>query len=113
MTSNYAKYVKERLGRSIIESESGFITYSFHDDGQTCYICDIYIVPEARKRGLATEYANMVKNVAKERGARWLLGSVQPDAYGSTNSRLVLESYGMGYSHTGKDGLEYFLKEIR
>ena len=110
MSSNYALYIKEREGRDIIEDERGFLTYSFHDKGQTCYIVDVYVRPEYRGQHVATEWANQVATLAKLSGATQLLGSVDPKTSGADRNRQVLEAYGMHFLK--KDRIEYYLKEL-
>jgi predicted GNAT family acetyltransferase len=91
--SHYADYIKERLGKHIIEDERGFATYSFTDES-TVYIEDIYITPEHRKSGVATSFADKIVAIAKAKGCTRLLGSVAPSANGSTDSLKCFLAYG-------------------
>ncbi len=95
MTSLYAQYLRERTTDEILETQEGFATYRYLNDGKTVYIIDIYVVPERRKVGYAAELANIIARRAKERGAVEMIGSVMPSAKGSTNSVKVLLAYGM------------------
>lgn len=90
--SLYAQYIKEREGKHILENEHGYATYMI--SGQECYIEDIYVVPEMRKSGVGAALADAITVEAKERGCKWLLGSVIPVANGSTTSLKVLLAYG-------------------
>lgn len=101
MSSVYAKYLKEREDKDIIESEKGFATYKIFDNGE-CYLQDIYVIPDERKSGLATEMTDKVVEIAKERKCNLLLGSVcTNDKYATRNMKVFL-AYGMEiYNNVG------------
>lgn len=108
--SDYADYVRERLGDEIIENECGFATYRFIEGG-FCYIVDIYIKPEFRKTYNATTLADEITKIAKFKGCHTLLGSIVPTANSSTASLKVLLGYGMTLQ-SSQQNLIYFKKEI-
>jgi GNAT superfamily N-acetyltransferase len=107
--SLYADYVKEREGKFIIEDNLGFAVYTI--SGEVCYIVDIYVVPDQRKNGLASSYADLIVEAAKEAGCTKLLGSVDPTTNGATASLKVLLAYGFSLSCID-DNLIYFVKDI-
>ena len=98
--SNFGRYIYEREGKQIIEDEHGFAT--FLPCGEFMYIEDIYVVPEQRKNGVASRYADEIAKHALQKGYKKLLGSVKVSANGSTNSIKVLLAYGfkLYQSHT-------------
>lgn len=108
--SLYADYLRERTNDEILESDQGFATYRFTDD-KTVYIVDIYVVPVDRDRGLASDIADSIVGIAKQRGCTRLLGSVVPSTKGSTTSLQVLLGYGMKLESSGQDFI-LFSKEI-
>lgn len=93
MGSLYAEYLKERENVRIIESEVGFATYQFLDDNQ-CLIKDIFVKPEVRKLSVASMMADEIASIARAQGRNLLLGTVCPQAKGSTDSIKVLLAYG-------------------
>lgn len=107
--SNYAKYIKEREGKSIVEDENGFATYSFQE--HMVYIEDIYVIPEKRKMNVASKYADIIAEEAKKLGYNQLLGSVVPTANGATTSLKVLLGYGFKV-YAASDNIIYFIKDI-
>ena len=111
--SLYAKYIKEKEGKKIIENDKGFATYSFSEDahGKYCYIEDIYVLPAFRKSGVAGSLADRIMKEAKGKGCVIVYGSVNPEAYAWTKALRVLEGYGMAYSHRDAE-LLYFKKDI-
>lgn len=111
MSSLYAKYIQERTHDQIIETEYGFVTYRFVNEGKTVYIVDIYVLPEHRKQMLATSLANQVAREAKERGCVDMIGTVVPSAKGSTTSVKVLLGYGMSINSAAHD-VVVFRKEL-
>ena len=107
--SLYAKYLEDRTPRKIIESEFGFITYEFTEDG--IYIVDVYTVPEARRTGECFKLADMVLDIAKSHDLKFLYGSVCPAANNSTESLKVLLAYGFKLKSSFENFI-YFYKEI-
>lgn len=92
--SLYAQYIKERIGRGILETEDGFATFDYISD-DVVYIIDIYVVPEKRKSKVASELADTICEQAKKDGKKFLLGSVDVTANGAEISAKCLEAYGM------------------
>ena len=111
MASLYSQYLSERTNDHILESPLGFATYRYLDDGKTVYIIDIFVVPERRKDGWATQIADEIVKTAKARGANKLIGSVVPTAKNSTLSMRVLLGYGMSLDSSTNDFI-LFRKEI-
>ncbi len=109
--SHYADYLQERTTDSIIEDETGFVSYRFMEDGHAVYIVDIYVAPEFRKKGVAYGFADRIAKEAKEKGCACMIGSVVPSNKGSTESLDVLRAYGMKLVSSGVDIL-YFRKDI-
>ena len=90
--SLYAQYLKELVGKHIIEKEHGFLVYSFTND--SCYIENIFVEEGHRHYNLASDMADEVVEIAKEKGLTKLVGSVTPSANGSTASLRILLAYG-------------------
>jgi len=116
MPSLYAEYIKEREGKDIIENDKGYATYIF-TDSNTCYIADIYVRQQYRKENVASQMANEIVELAKEKGCNRLLGSVCPQANGADISEKVLIAYGMEKYKSeinieGKVVLDYYIKGI-
>lgn len=111
MPSNYALYIKEREGKDIIEDVRGFATYEIYGS-EAVYIVDIFVRKEFRNEGIAKSYADAIASIARDKGIKLMLGSVDPRANGASASEKVLIAYGMAYKGTGPDGLRYFSKEI-
>lgn len=108
--SLFADYKKEREGKEILENEYGFITYIIN--GDSVYIEDIYVVPEQRRLGVGGKMADIVCEIAKQRGCKTLYGSVSPQARGAHESMIALIAYGMKLHSLG-NGLIYFSKDIK
>lgn len=107
--SHYSEYVKEREGFETLEISAGFATYLIQ--GQECYIRDIYVKPELRKDNVASLMADKISLIAKEKGCRYLLGTVSPVAKGATESLKVLVNYGFKILKSDTQ-LIYFVKEL-
>lgn len=108
--SLYASYIHEKTSKSVLETDKGFATFSFPDK-ETCYIEDIYVVPAFRKSKECFKMADQIVCIAKERGCKKLLGSVQPSIKDSTISLQVLLAYGMRLESSTNNFILFF-KEI-
>lgn len=108
--SLYAKYIKELKNYDIVEDEFGFASYGFEED--CCYIEDIYVVPEKRKDGIASKYADRVAEIAKGLGYKYLIGSVVPSLPNSHYRQEVLLRYGFKL-HASKENIVYYIKELK
>jgi GNAT superfamily N-acetyltransferase len=95
LSSLYAQYVRERGIDQIIETEKGFATYRYLNEGRTVYIVDIFVLPEHRKAGAAAGIADAIAALSRDKGCTEMLGSVAPEAKGSADSLRVLLAYGM------------------
>jgi GNAT superfamily N-acetyltransferase len=112
-SSLYAKYVKERLGDEIIETEYGFATFRYIDkhNSRAVYIVDIYVLPEYRKSGEASKLADRIAVIAKDQGCNEMIGTVLTSARTATNSVKVLLAYGMTLKSSTNEAL-VFIKSI-
>lgn len=100
--SLYADYIQERTNDLIKECQGGFCTYRYLNETEV-YIVDIFVIPEMRQTGLASNLADEVVKEAKEKGCTTLIGSVSPSCKGSTISMKVLLGYGMLLHSAGQD----------
>lgn len=97
----YAMYVKEREGFDTIETHEGFATYKVQLDH--CYLRDLYVRPEYRNTGVASELADRVCDEAIKAGCPLLTGTVDCRTEGFARNIRVLLAYGMDItgSHEG------------
>lgn len=90
--SLWADYIGERLGEHLIEDDCGFIQY--YIEGEMCQISEIYVRPELRQKGLASRYADQVREVATAAGCKLLVCYVYPSAVGATEALRAILAYG-------------------
>lgn len=107
--SHYADYLKECGYKEILETEDGFATYCFF--GQECYIEDIYVVPESRKKDVASSMAQTIEEIARQRGCTFLSGSVNTAIKDPTRSIKVLLAYGFKFVKAS-EALLWFRKDL-
>lgn len=110
MLSLYAQYLIERTDDRILEIEEGFITWR-QISPETFYIIDIYIKPQFRECGIASNLADQVCRFAKAAGAKEVIGTVVPSLKGATESIQTLVAYGMRVS-SSTENLIVFKKEL-
>lgn len=103
------EYLKERENKQVLETEDAFCVYQDHEN--FTYIVDIYVRPEKRKLGLAATIADQVCDLAKDKGFKFVVGSVDVSALGATESLKVLLAYGMRVDSVVGNVI-YFKKDI-
>lgn len=108
----FEDYANERgFGVRVFETEHGFATYYLNED--SCYIEDIYVVPDKRKNHVASMMADEISKIAKQKGICFLYGTVNKLAKSADASRKVLECYGFEkLVEQLDDELEWYIKEI-
>lgn len=70
----YAKYIKERAGRDILENESGFIIYRCH--GEECFLVEMFIDTEKRGSRLFADLIRNLSDIAKVAGCKIITATV-------------------------------------
>ena len=110
----YLDYIREKTNKKVLEiADKGFATYEYTTIGEdkAVYIEDIYVIPELRETGLASEIANKIYAEAKELGCTYAVGSVNTNIEGTTVSMKVLMSHGMEFLKIDNE-LIWFYKGI-
>lgn len=80
----YGKYIEERLGAKILESEEGFIVYSVNNE--ECFILEMKI--ENKRKGIGRKFISDLSEIAKAAGCKYLAGSIDLKTSGSSNALL-------------------------
>lgn len=105
-------YAEERgFGARIHYTEFGFITYHIDKEERECYIEDLYVIPEARQKKIASTLADYVCTIAKNQGINTVIGSVNKLADNREISKKALLGYGMEKVDEDEE-MEWYLKEI-
>ena len=104
-----ASYFKEREDFDSLVTEEGFATYKIF--GEECYIRDIFVQPDYRKRGYASVLADSIAHIAKQKGCKFLSGSVSTTANNTTASTKILMAYGFEIVKAVNDGI-WFRKDL-
>lgn len=104
-----AAYFKERENFDSIIRDEGFATYKI--EGDECYIRDIFVHADYRKKRIATEMADDIARIAVKAGCKYLTGSVNTGVRGAHESHLVLLAYGFKLSSAVQYGI-YFRKSL-
>ncbi|MBI1257916.1 MAG: GNAT family N-acetyltransferase [Chloroflexi bacterium] len=69
----------------------GSARYVFHDEGRTCYVGRVSVLPEARGKGIASAMVSYIESVARDHGDKSMEIIV----------RLILENNVHLYQHLG------------
>ena len=72
--SLFSEYVKETKQMDIIEDEQGFVTFLV--SGEDCYIADLFIRPQFRRKHKAFSFGDELKQIAKDKGCKNLVTTV-------------------------------------
>lgn len=108
--SNYALYIEEREGKSMLEDERGFATY-FYPESTIVYIQDVFVRKEHRRSGVARHYFDIINKEAKEKGCSFCITSIDPKAKNSYASERWTEKNGYEFTKN-RDNLDWYCKEI-
>jgi len=90
--NQWLAYNKERRGADYIETEQGFITFLI--SGDECFIEDLFIRPDCRLKGHATELVTAAKERGIKQGSKVLTGTIKLDTYGATDALKFHLKYG-------------------
>lgn len=110
----YKQYLEElHEGKSLINNETGFISYWIRDsiNGKECYIEDIYVAKDYRKSRAAHKLADIVVEIAKKQDCKILTGTVIPTANNSEISLKMMLSYDFKILNSNENVI-WFFKEI-
>jgi len=110
MVSMYGAYIKERLGRGIIETEEGFATFEYPTD-DIVYVVDIYVKPEHRRKRVAWEFMDIISKQAKKDGKKSILTSAEVASKGAEESIKAQKAYGM-VEHKIDGTMIFFIKSL-
>lgn len=91
-TTLYAKYLKERESAELLEKDWGFATYKLGPD--YVYLQDIYVDESERQSGKGVELMNEVAEIARAKGIKTLLGSVDTGAPFATTMMTIMIKQG-------------------
>ncbi len=112
MPSLYAKYIAEREGKLILETDEGFATYKFFEKLSTVYIEEVFVLPEFRQTGIGAAFVDKISEIAQDAGYEKLLTSVCPAAKDSTTSLKAVLACGFELDSLS-ESLIYLSKPIR
>lgn len=73
--SAWARYRAEMGSTEFLERAEGFISYS-HVSSECTYIEDLFVEPDHRKKGIASELVAEVEKIAKLSGSKFMMVSV-------------------------------------
>ena len=105
----YAQYLSEREGYSCVLKDEGFAAYKI--EGDHCYLRDIWVSPDYRKKGVASAIANEGADRARTAGCTFMTGSVDTSLPSATISAKVLLAYGMEITGVAGTGI-FFRKAL-
>ena len=108
MDSMYKKYVEEQLpNRFVYENVYGFMTYN--KIGDILQLEEIYIKPEHRRQGFASEFYSEAEKIGKELGCKELKGSIVIGTTGAEGSMkcLLVNEFKLHYT----DGIFIYLNK--
>lgn len=97
--SHYLLYLSQD-GVTLWETPQGFISFHMKTKPE-CFIQSIFIRPELRARGVASQFIDRLKHHASQHGCEWIATGVRPNQVGVETVILSLLKYGFkvsGYS---------------
>jgi len=113
--SLYGKYVEEREGQEIVESDYGFITYSILNlpSGETyLFVHDIYVDKTQRFTGEAMRLVDKVLEIAAQHQCDFAVATIDPKT--KTATEAMKFQLHMQMRITGVlDGMIYLKRQLR
>lgn len=99
--SLFAQYCEERLGKTVLENEHGFLSFCEPNfgDRKVFYIEDVFIKPDSRSKAEADSLYVKAAEIAKLKGYAEVFGSVFIRAQGAEKSISMLIKRLWKFSH--------------
>lgn len=110
VTNPYREYLLERTGNECLEMSGSFILYRI--TGDECRIVEIYVPMESRKSGIGSQLTDAVRDIAKDKGCRYLTASTFNAEKGTEQAIMATLSYGFKIHEIAQNEIRYY-KEIR
>lgn len=107
--SHWAEYVKERFGWDAIVTDDATVIYSIQPP--FALIHDMYVAPQMRKIGIASDLADQVAAIGKEKGCTHLWSQVASETLNSNEALMANLGYGFRMTKTDATGI-IMMKEI-
>jgi GNAT superfamily N-acetyltransferase len=83
----YAKYISEREGLEIFETEHSFVTYKL--SGDECFIKNMCVLPDERAHGRARYLINQLGELAKASNCKFITANIDLKDKGASNTLLA------------------------
>jgi len=107
--SIYSQYAKETLREVVYESASGFVSVKFEE--QALIISDMFILPEQRRLGKATEFVTFCEQLARKNDKRYVFACAQYKAPETIATLSLGAKLGYQLSHGNSEQI-YICKEL-
>lgn len=89
----FHKYFLEEYGRETISNEHGFICYFLNPACDECLVTDFFIKEDSRKSMEAKKLFSQVRDLAKEKGYRYITGIVAVSPERSEKATKIMRCY--------------------
>ena len=106
--SLYSQYCEERLNKTVLENEHGFISFIID---KVFYIEDVFVKKESRGNSEADVLYIDAIEIARAKGFKEVFGSVFIKAFSAEKSMQMLLARQFKFSHIAGD-LIYLKKEL-
>ncbi len=111
----YARYLKERENKEMLQTERGFAIYGYDCvpgvPFKHVYLQDVYVLPDSRKQGVGSKISDLVAAEAKSKGYGIMISSLDCRAKNPDVSLKALQAYGMKL-YAANDNAIYMVKEL-
>lgn len=113
MISLYGQYVIEREGKQILETDSGFATYTIAptEIGNQIFVHDLFILQNCRKSKEASNLVDQLLEIAADNNCTHAMSTVDPRTNGATTALKFQLHVGMNLYKTA-NGLVYLYMEL-
>lgn len=110
----YKAFIEERYNCKFIEFDNiGWISYTMSQE--TCYLQNMYILPEQRGKGYSQELGAAIENIARDNGCKNLYTTINLDyvenGKGDRANMYAIMKFGFNLIKSGNNYL-VFRKEL-
>lgn len=105
----WQEFIYETRGVDSVSNENGFATFIIK--GEECYVEDVYVIPTARRKRVASELLYKIIDSSKRAGCIYLTTTVNLAFNDPTSSMKAILSFGFKVTHAA-GGIICFKMEI-
>jgi GNAT superfamily N-acetyltransferase len=106
----YAKYISERDGTRVLETQWGFVTYGI--EHKECFIANMFVDESVRTAGRGRELIGRLTEIALGQGCEYITGTINTKKPGATNTTIAALNVGFEIA-SADQGVLIIVKKLK